>query len=587
MAVITPQTDVYLLKVPLEIDSVNQLTFANATAQFNYFNSLPQQALAPEDFTYQRKDGVIRYGANYDSLLGFNYVMYRNEGYSNKWFYAYITKMEYLNDNVTLITIQTDYWQTWQFDLTFKPVLIDREHTNNDTVGANTLPEGLELGEMVVNGSTTNFGGVGNTERVYTVIEVSQVQNKGSDGTISFSWVSGTHDLTPAINGLERGTIPLIVGGNFAGHSSGQIRSADDITHLYDNSGLSGSIINVYMLPESLVPAFNEIEITSTPNTGIVITMDGIGIPVSSAGTSSVGTTTFTKPTSVNGYTPKNKKVLSFPFCYFNISNNSGSSLPYRYEDFQSNISFTVEGTFGVSGSTKAIPQNYLNIGSGNALDYSVTGAKFPVCSWASDSYTNWLTQNAVNMDMQWQTTMLHGLAESGTSALEGAVGGAMLGAMSGGVGAIPGAIIGALGAGAGTAASIPSSLISVAREQHLAKTQANMVPDQVHGNLNAGDFLWAKYKSPFTYIPMSIKAEYARCIDEFFSQFGYKCNRVKVPNITGRRNWNYVKTVGCYIEADIPQDDLQNIKNMFDRGITFWHNPATFADYSQNNDII
>jgi hypothetical protein len=85
----------------------------------------------------------------------------------------------------------------------------------------------------------------------------------------------------------------------------------------------------------------------------------------------------------------------------------------------------------------------------------------------------------------------------------------------------------------------------------------------------------------------MSIKAEYARCADEFLSQFGYKCNRVKVPNITGRRNWNYVKTVGCYIEADIPQDDLQNIKNMFDRGITFWHNPATFADYSQNNDII
>ena len=97
----------------------------------------------------------------------------------------------------------------------------------------------------------------------------------------------------------------------------------------------------------------------------------------------------------------------------------------------------------------------------------------------------------------------------------------------------------------------------------------------------------WAKYKSPFTYIPMSVKAEIAGCIDQYFSQFGYKCNRVKIPNITGRRNWNYVKTVGCYIEADIPQEDLAEIKNMFDRGITIWHNPATFADYSQNNDII
>ena len=134
---------------------------------------------------------------------------------------------------------------------------------------------------------------------------------------------------------------------------------------------------------------------------------------------------------------------------------------------------------------------------------------------------------------------------------------------------------------------SMGGDMNSLAREQHLAKTSANFVSDQVRGNLNAGDFVWAKYRSPFTYMPMSIKAEYARCIDEFFSQYGYKCNRVKVPNITGRRNWNYVKTVGCYIQADIPQDDLQEIKIMFDKGVTFWHNPSTFGDYSQNNDII
>jgi hypothetical protein len=85
----------------------------------------------------------------------------------------------------------------------------------------------------------------------------------------------------------------------------------------------------------------------------------------------------------------------------------------------------------------------------------------------------------------------------------------------------------------------------------------------------------------------MSVRAEVARTIDDFFTMFGYKVNRVKVPNVTGRRNWNYVKTIGCYIDGDIPQGDMQEIKNMFDRGVTFWHNPATFADYSQNNDII
>ena len=82
-------------------------------------------------------------------------------------------------------------------------------------------------------------------------------------------------------------------------------------------------------------------------------------------------------------------------------------------------------------------------------------------------------------------------------------------------------------------------------------------------------------------------KKSFKQRIDEFWNCYGYKTNLVKLPNITGRRNWNFVRTIGCYIEADIPQQDLQEIKSMFNRGITFWHNPATFADYSQNNDII
>ena len=580
MAVIAPQTDVFLLKVPLEINDLNQLTFADAAAQYNYFISLPK--LEVTNFTYQRKDGTIRYGANFDDLLSYNYVMYRNDAYSSKWFYAFITGMEYLNDNVTAISIKTDVWQTWQFDLTFKACLIDREHTNDDTVGANTLPEDLELGEMVANGATVNFGGGGTgvNDQFYTIIEVSQIENRGTEATLSYSWVSGSHDATPKINDMERGTIPLIIGGTFAGHTSGAIRKPDEVTHLYDVAGLGESIVNMYMLPSSLVGTYNEIDLTATPNVGSVVTLDGIGIPTSSTGTTTIGTTqTFTKPTTVNGYTPKNGKLKTWPFMYFNISNNAGSSLPYRYEDFSTSVSFDVDGTFGVSGSVKCTPKYYLNMStSDNAIDYSINGPKYPVCSWNSDSYTNWLTQNSVNMETQWKTALIHGGASILSSGFHGSAA-----ATEAGINRAKGI---AMGAG-GAAIETGGGLIALAREQHLAKTQANLVSDQVKGNLGAGDYLWAKYRSPFTYQPMSIKAEYARCIDEYFSQFGYKCNRVKIPNITGRLNWNYVKTVGCYIAGDIPQGDMQEIKNMFDRGITLWHNPTTFADYSQANTIV
>ena len=67
----------------------------------------------------------------------------------------------------------------------------------------------------------------------------------------------------------------------------------------------------------------------------------------------------------------------------------------------------------------------------------------------------------------------------------------------------------------------------------------------------------------------------------------GYKINRVKSPNITGRTNWNYVKTINCNFEGDIPQMDLKLIKTMFDNGVTLWHNPQTIYNYSNTNTIV
>lgn len=580
MPVIAPQTDVYLLKVPLEINDINQLDFSSKQAQFNYFNSLPKYELT--EFTYQRKDGIIRVPLVFDDLLSYNYVMYRNNEFSDKWFYAFIDSLEFKSPNSTDIAIKTDTWQSWMFDITFKPTLIDREHVSDDTIGAHTLPEGLELGEFITNGNVTNFGGVGGVgmSDYCTVVEVSQIENEGESQRMSYSWVTGSHAITPRLNSTSRGTIPLVLGFRNATEPS-------VITYLYDLAGLSDAIVNVYMLPKSLVGSYNEINITvsNIPSMdGGSITDSNCVIPATSSGVTDLGTTTFTRPTSLAGYTPKNNKLLTFPYCYFNISNNAGTSDVYHYEDFaSSSIGFKTEGTFGASGSVKTTPQDYKGISaSENGLDFSVTAPKYPICSWKSDSYTNWLTQNAVNMRHQWTSTIIAGLA--------GTAGGG-IGAYSqlkGVEGIGTGALVKgtALGAGSG-AAQMAGDLVNVAIQQHLAKTQANMVSDQVQGNLNAGDFLWAKYRSPFTYMPMSVKPEYARCIDEFFSQFGYKCNRVKLPNIRGRRNWNYVKTVGCYIAGDIPQADMQEIKSMFDRGITIWHNPSTFADYSQNNDII
>lgn len=123
---IQPDTNVRILKCPLTLDNKNQLTFISKEAQETYFLSLPYIEL--EKCQYQRKDNIIRFPAHIDSILEYNYVMYQNDNYSDKWFYAFITNMEYYSDNTTYITIATDVWQTWQFDIIFKQSFIEREH---------------------------------------------------------------------------------------------------------------------------------------------------------------------------------------------------------------------------------------------------------------------------------------------------------------------------------------------------------------------------------------------------------------------------------------------------------------------------
>ena len=548
MAVITPQSDVYLIKVPLEIDNNNQLTFANATAQHTYFSSLPK--LGYDDFTYIRKDGVLRIPAVMDDILSYNYVMYRNDAYSTKWFYAYITGMEYVNDSVTDVSIATDTFQTWQFDLTYKRTLVEREHVNDDTIGKHTVSEGLNLGEFMVNSKTTL--------KPSDVVKDSNQNTLSNDYMIVFQ-VTSHIEVLPymplmAYNYLYNNVFSGLV--YFACASEAEARS---VIQDFDSAGKSDEIVAIFMAPTQFFQGCTKHTLS---NSRIVYTpaSDQVTLHTLSSLTSE---TTITRPTKLDGYTPKNNKCFTYPYSFINVTNNVGVEVTFNYEDWASATpKFEIIGALGEGCSTKLVPTKYKGQ-AGEAGEYGVTGAKYPVCGWTSDYYTNWVTQNAVNQGLSATTTLASTLGGLATGTLAGGPIGGLLGGISGSV-----------------------SLLNEAQRLYSSNYQAQIHPDQAKGNTNTSDMIvgWGKY---FTISCMSVRAEIAEQIDNYFSVFGYKVNAVKVPNIAGRRNWNYVKTVGCYIDADIPQDDLQQIKDMFNKGITLWHNPTTFCDYSQNNDII
>jgi hypothetical protein len=86
--------------------------------------------------------------------------------------------------------------------------------------------------------------------------------------------------------------------------------------------------------------------------------------------------------------------------------------------------------------------------------------------------------------------------------------------------------------------------------------------------------------------IKKQITPEYQKKLEDFFNVYGYKKNEVKIPNFHTRQNWNYIQTAGCVITGDFNNEDLQELKNIFDSGITLWHTDDV-GNYSLGNGVI
>lgn len=541
---------VYLLNTPLEDDMKNTLYFTNETAQKSYMDNNVIRSYT--NVSYQRDTSTFRCPTQIDQIRNCNYIMFQNTAYSNKWFYGFIKKMVYINDSFTDVQFEVDPLQTFMFDITVRPSFVEREHTNDDTVGANTLPENVELGPYVknINIGTPQIG----PNTMWYAVAVSEVL--GSLSTMPASM----------INGLPNGLFYVF---------TDNVSTLHTIARIYDDAGKAQAIYSMFAFPKQILyiqqgdsGTWAYSSATWTYNGNTFNTSTNVYVPSSNSiiGTL-VASYTLVKPDRVGlSYTPRNAKLLTFPYCYFNISNNSGSTVTYHYEDFSGNPNFKMVGVLSNGCSTKLYPTNYKNmtIFSGdvqdNPFDYGVTGGKYPTISWNSDSFTNWLTQNS--LDIATNLTM----STLGT-----------LGAVAGGMATgNPLAFYGAYTLSAG-------AITNAVKQVH----DAQFIPDQAKGNTNVGDLNFTAHKNKFTVMPLSIKPEYARIIDDYFDLLGYQTNRVKTPNYAHRQNWWYTKTIDCNITGNVPNDYMNRIKQAYNNGLTFWRNPSNFLNYSVSNGIV
>ena len=536
--IVVPDSDIILIKSPLKLDNYNQLTFTNASSQESYFKSLPH--LEYDGCTYIRKDGVIRYTTDkevdsnaprFEDLLTYNYCMYKNDSYANKWFYAFVTDVKYVNDGMSEVTIETDVFQTWQFDLNYMNSFIEREHVGDDTIGTHTIPENLETGEFTNHDDKTKFG-IGSCHAVVCTSEDPFRQ--------------GANYPYNVVNSIPSGLHYFVVGDftsvNFIGWLTDWASKKSDLS----------LIQSIFMVPDSMTGygvgdnywsyALNEGGLSYAPYHKLDTYITG---------SFNLGDTTITKPyNNIDGYVPRNNKLYVYPYNFMIVDNHGGVCEEFRYEDFTStNCIFTTKGDITPGCSIRTIPRNYKHID----YNYSegINALKLPIGSWQGDVYTNWLTQNSVNIGVNLATSTA------------GIVSGVATGNVASGVSGILG---------------IASTLGSI--------YEHSRIPNQVYGNQNSGDVSFSDGESTFTLYRRTIKYEYAKMIDDFFTMYGYKVNRLATPNINKRVNWDYIKTIDVNIEGNVPEKDLDKIRSLFNNGCTFWHNPATFLNYSASNGI-
>lgn len=528
-------TEVYLLRVPLENDYKHTLYFENSAKQEQYFKSMKISTYTYNDFSFQQTNGVMRLPISYEEAIKCNYVMYKN---NKKWYYAFIVEYQYYGDDQTNIKLETDVIQTWLFSYEVKPSFVEREHVDNDTIGLHTFPEGLEIGEYVTNFKYA-YDGLAKLKVVVGVTENSM----GELGSIAKQY-----------NGIYSAIIYYAFDTTLAGYVE-----LHKFIQAYAKAGKNDAIQCMFLAPA--VMCKTEHDVDANRNDYGVYSIDSTDLGVININKTDVLVD--------NKYKPKNNKLYCYPYKYLHVSNNNGASAIYQVEHFSSKagsqIRFKLDGCLTPGCSIRAIPYDYK--GSDNTSnsvndEEGLNMGKYPILNWTSDVYTNWLTQNGINIGLN----LAGGLAQI--------VGGTTLAVASKGL--IGGSDI------AGGVTAITSQIGQI--------HQMSMTPPQANGNTNAGDVITASGKNTLFFYGMSIKDEYLRIIDEFFSMFGYKCNRVKVPNKNHRRGWWYTKTIDANIVAQpymyIPQTDLQLIKTCYNNGITFWQNPTEIKDYSINNQL-
>lgn len=647
---IVPNTTIYILNnIPLNKSYEHTVYYPDKDTQAQAFMAYKKYTLT--DYSYQRSQlGTIRVALKYEQLIDCNYLMFKNTSFENKWFYAFITGIGYVSNDVTDVYYDLDVMQTWCYDYEFLPTFVDRQHSKTDALYENTQPEGLELGADYDRDTKLTYNTCGDGDNMEFLI-------------LATTNPTGGHPSA----GVSSGILYSIY--QYRG------KSADVIAKLnqFINNGLESNVVAIYTCPE---------------NSGQVKSYTTGG-------------------SYASGYTPRNKKLLCYPYCFITVNNHLGQEMELHYENFRASgnklpdkdypFTFVLMNTILPTPQSNLVPANYLFYGgtsqSAKLIFEKISYDVYPTGAFSGDTFKVWLAQNKntysaslnaigntydTNMAIAENNYTMAGLnaanartnahiqantaltqAENSNKASlavnSAQQSNALIGDVSGtankiGYGVMAGLATSGLNVGGAIAGGIAGGLLGATEtitNQNIYNEQANQIntqllnsqigrqaseaissntfqtamknatlaqtnaqlsalnayqnataqlmakkqdiqhqPSNLHGAL-MNDTWNAQFNlMGFTVYEKYIKPEYAKRIDAYFDKYGYAQRSMYVPERQNRNHWSYLKTVGCNIKGNINNTDLVTIKTIYDNGITTWNNLEEVGHYELDNRV-
>lgn len=542
MAYINPNTTIYLCSnVPLDPSYDHTFYWSSASSQLAYFKGMVRYTLTK--YSYQRvQRGYLRCECVAEDIYDVNYMIFQNTAFGSRWFYAFVDKVEYINDVTSDVYFTIDVMQTWFFDYDMCQCWIDRQHTETDEIGEHTEPEPFTVGDY---GNFTDFDSFG-LKDTYIGVQVCKIDSEKN--------VETSDVYVTSIQNIPSGCQLYIYDNDANG-------VALMTTMLQGFIEAPESVVSIYVFPQAFLSSGITAQVNSNSPVETYIDVqsgyysaytfsgisegDAIGWRIDNQGSNS-------------GYVPRNKKLYTYPFTFLGVTPTTGTLCEFPYECFNAGIPmFALYGSILPTVTGVAYPVGYKSMQFAMStvppnINKGVSISGWGYGSWANDAYAEYIASGG-------GIEIVGGLAKVIASTAAGA-------ATSG----VAGAVAGLVTSGASFASNVYSQSVAADNNNGISAT----------GNALLSGNILEMYVAGY-----SLRQEELERYDTYFDRFGYAISKMDVPNRCARPYWTFLKTTGCTISGSVPADDSKKICDIYNNGITFWNgNATTVLDYSLDN---